>query len=1028
MVCLAVLGVFLLCPDSVGQQKTKKANKESSEEVLAPLPASWVKSMNWRSIGPANMSGRITALSIYEADPTTFYAATASGGLLKTTNNGTSFVHQFDREEAVSIGDVCVAPSDPDVVWVGTGEANPRNSVSYGNGVYKSVDGGKTWKHMGLKETFQIGKILIHPTNPDIVYVGALGRLYGPNPERGLFKTTDGGKSWKKILYKDVNTGVIDMRMHPRDPDTLLVAMWERRRDAFDSFLTKELPEGLDTYDPEVRWGKNAGLYKTTNGGRSFRKITKGLPSSKIGRIGLDWYRTNPNVIYAVVSCENIGKGKQPPPKPYLGIRGFTDKKGAKIFVLVDSPADKAGLESGDIVQKYNKQPIKTYDDLRAEIKNSKIGEVVTITILRENEVKTFRVKLTKEPTPDKRKGVGGPGGPTKLRPYAAYYGGQKENVQHLQGPNAHEYGGIYRSDDAGESWERVNSFNPRPMYFSEIRIDPSNDQKVYILGIRLWRSVDGGNTFKSDRSRGIHADGHALWIDPRDGRHAIIGNDGGIYSTYDAMKTWNHHNYMAMGQFYHVTVDNRQPYHVYGGLQDNGSWGGPSMSLRGGLINADWISIGGGDGFVCRVDPTDPNVVYYESQNGRVRRRNLKTGESSFVTPSRKDKSAPKFRFNWKTPFILSHHNGHILYCAGNYVFRSIDRGEKPRKISPEITLTKRGSATALAESPVDRQVLWVGTDDGAVWVTKDGGDEWTNVTKRFGLKGPRWVATIEASRFAAGRAYVTFDAHRSDDDNPYVFVTEDYGKTWNSISSNLPRGSTRCLREDVKNPNLLYTGTEFGLYASTNRGKTWTKLNNNLPTVAIHEIAVHPTAGEIVAATHGRSLWILDVTPLRQMTGEVIKAKAHLYTPQKVIRWVRKPTRGRHQPRFVGTNPPSSAQIFYSLNAPAKKVELRIFDIEGKVLRVLKGSGKPGLNRIEWDTRKDAPKRKKGKAKKSTSRFRVRRRVPVPNGLYRLMLNVDGKEFTSILRIEADPNFPRTKIVAEDELNEDLLERIRK
>ncbi|MGF1581441.1 MAG: PDZ domain-containing protein [Gemmataceae bacterium] len=1028
---LAVLGLFLVTLELSAQTpKTKTTKKEKPKEVLAKLPASWVKSMNWRSIGPANMSGRITALSVYEADPTIFYAASAGGGLLKTTNNGTSFVHQFDHEETVSLGDVCVAPSDPNVVWVGTGENNPRNSVSYGNGVYKSTDGGKTWKHMGLEKTFQIGKILVHPTNPDIVYVGALGRLYGPNPERGLYKTTDGGKTWKKVLYKDENTGVIDMRMHPRDPDTLIVALWERKRDGFDSFLLKKLPDGIDTYDPVVRWGKNAGLYKTSNGGTTFRKLTKGLPTSQLGRIGLDWYRMNPNVLYAVVSCEKLGKGTPPPPRPYLGVRGRTDEKGAQIFVMIKSPADKVGLETRDIVQKYNDKTIKTYDDLRAEIKNSKIGDTVTLEVLRDSEVKKFEVKLTKAPGPGERKGVGGPGGATKNRPYAAYYGGQKENVQHQQGPDAHEYGGIFRSDDAGESWKRVNSFNPRPMYFSQIRVDPSDDQKVYILGIRLWRSVDGGNTFKSDRSRGIHADGHALWIDPRDGRHAIIGNDGGIYSTYDAMKNWKHHNYMAMGQFYHVTVDNKQPYNVYGGLQDNGSWGGPSQSLRGGLINADWLSIGGGDGFVCRVDPTNPDVVYYESQNGRIRRRNLKTGESGTVSPSSpKKKGAPRYRFNWKTPFILSHHNGKIVYCAGNYVFRSVNRGKNQLKISPEITLTKRGSATALAESALDRLVLWVGTDDGALWVTKDGGAKWTNVTKKVGLKDPRWVSTIEASRFEAGRAYVAFDAHRSDDDNPYLYVTEDYGQTWKPITSNLPRGSTRCLREDVKNPNLLYTGTEFGLYASTDRGETWTKLNNNLPTVAIHEIAVHPTAGEIVAATHGRSLWILDVTALRQMTGEVIKKKAHLYTPQKVTRWIRKPTRGRHQPRFVGSNPPSSAQIFYSLNDEAKKVEATIYNIEGKELATLKGSGKAGLNKIAWNMLTTPKKKKTGKGESSSSSggFRFTRRTRVPNGVYRIVLNVDGQELTTVLRIEPDPNFPRTTVVAEEELDEELLEQIR-
>ncbi len=362
---------------------------------------------------------------------------------------------------------------------------------------------------------------------------------------------------------------------------------------------------------------------------------------------------------------------------------------------------------------------------------------------------------------------------PNKNRPWGFWYGGQRENAQEQQGPDSFEYGGVYKSTDGGESWARVNSVNPRPMYFSQVRVDPTDDKYLYVLGISLYRSTDGGKTFKGDGNNGVHPDQHALWIDPKDGRHMLVGCDGGFYATYDRMDHWDFLNQMAIGQFYNVCVDSRQPYWVYGGLQDNGSWGGPSRSLSGGLLNEDWIAVLGGDGFVCQVDPSDSDVVYAESQDGAMVRRNLKTGQTAGIRPNA-PMDKPAYRFNWNTPFILSHHNPHIFYSGGEYVFRSVEQGDNPKIISPEITRTKRGTATALAESPKNPDVLWAGTDDGALWVTRDGGATWKNVADKVGLPGPRWVASIEPSRFHERRAYVVFDGHRSDDDEPYVFVTE--------------------------------------------------------------------------------------------------------------------------------------------------------------------------------------------------------------------------------------------------------------
>ncbi|MCS6859802.1 MAG: PDZ domain-containing protein [Abditibacteriales bacterium] len=1134
----------------LGHSQESKTNHEA-RLADGVLPVEWTKNLRWRCIGPASMGGRITSIAVYEADPSIYWVGTASGGLLKTTNNGVTFEHQFDREATVSIGAVAVAQSDPNIVWVGTGENNPRNSVSWGDGVYKSTDGGKTWKNMGLRGAFQTGDIVIHPTDPNIVYVGALGRLWGPNKERGLYKTTDGGQTWQQVLYVNDKTGVIDIAMKPDDPDTLLVAMWERQRDGFDSHRgDPPLQDGYDAYDPIKKWGPGSGLYRTTDGGKTWQKITQGLPSSHLGRIGLDWYRKDPKVVYAIVDCQKIGMGT-PPSRVYMGIVGDDAEGGAKLSEITpNSPAAKAGLKVGDLITAVDGKPLKNYNELVEMIRSKKAGDKLKLTITREGKSVEITVTLEdrplsqaqgggrpplfgllgavardeegggvrlgrifsdgnaeraglmeddvikeveKRPVKDmqalteelsklrpgdrvtltvlrgektqqlrlrlEERGVSGPGGASRTRPWAFMYGGQQPNVQDQQGPNSHEYGGVYRSDDAGVTWKRVNSLNPRPMYFSKIRVDPSDDKYVYVLGVSLYRSRDGGKTFTADGNSRVHPDQHALWINPKDGRHMIVGTDGGFYVTYDRMTTWDHLNHAALGQFYHVAVDTRQPYRVVGGLQDNGTWMGPSRSLSSsGTINEDWFVIGGGDGFVCRVDPTDPDLVYYESQDGNMQRRNLRTGAWASIRP--RPVPGKRFRFNWNTPFILSHHNPSIFYCAGNYVFRSVKRGDDLRIISPEIARTGRGTATALAESPRNPDVLWVGTDDGNLWVTQDGGQKWTNVADKVGLPGPRWVASIEPSRFVEGRCYVAFDGHRSDDDEPYVFVTEDFGKTWKSLRANLPTGSTRVLREDVKNQNLLFVGTEFAAFVSLNRGAYWTRLNNNLPTVAVHEFAIHPTAGEVAIATHGRSVWILDITPLRGMTKDALTAPAALYEPNTVIRWRREPTRvsmyGNGHRRYFGENPPNGAQIFYSIHQKAEKASLKILDHEGKVVRELPAQTAPGLHVATWDLSRTpqrpaggggrgggarpegatspqgatgaagaTPPPLEGSGETPTPPSQGRGggfgglggfARPVPAGLYRVVLTVDGKEYTQTLRIENDPVVPEASTANDD------------
>jgi photosystem II stability/assembly factor-like uncharacterized protein len=1113
------------------QELTKKLEelKRQSPSQAKPeegLPAEWVKQLAWRCIGPAAMAGRIVAFSVYEADPTTYWVATASGGLLKTVNNGTTFEHQFDREATVSIGDVCVAPSDRNIVYVGTGENNPRNSVSYGDGVYKSTDGGKTWKNVGLQKSFQIGRIVVHPKNPDIVYVGALGRLYGPNEERGLFKSTDGGKTWNKILYVDDKTGVIDMILNPADPETLIVATWERQRDGFDSHRgDPPLVDGYDAYDPIKKWGPGSGLHKTTDGGKTWKKLTKGLPTSPMGRIGLDFYRKNPNVLYAIIDCQKIGMGTPP---PFLGIQTQEVKEGGVRVTRVEAnrSAAKAGIKTGDVIKAIDKKEIKNPQGLSEALDAHKVGDVLTVQVLRDKETKDISVTLEARPpqgTLGFQPGMANEGiqvldvttngaadkagikpgdvivaidkedvsqsrqvffrlrslnagdkvllkvkrdketrdveltltpAPEANRPHSGMYGGQRENAQHQQGPGSEEYGGIYKSTDCGETWTRINSLNPRPMYFSLVRVDPSDENYLYVGGISLYRSRDGGKTFKPDGDRGVHPDQHALWINPRDGRHILVGCDGGFYVTYDRMEHWDHLNNQAIGQFYHVAVDSKLPYHVYGGLQDNGSWGGPSRSLSGsGPVNDDWIVVSGGDGFVCRVDPYNPDLVYFESQDGNVGRRNLRTGERGTIRP-RAQQGLKPYRFNWNTPFILSSHNPRILYSGGNYVFRSVKQGDELKPISPEIARTGRGTATALAESPRNPDVLWAGTDDGNLWITRDGGVKWTNVADKVGLPGPRWVATIEASRYAEGRAYVVFDGHRSDDDEPYVYLTEDFGQTWKSLRGSLPTGSTRVLREDIQNPNLLYLGTEFAAFASIDRGKSWTKINNNLPTVAVHEFAQHPTAGEMVAATHGRSLWVLDVTALRQMTPESLKAKATLFRPNTVVRWRAEPQRGspygNGSRNYVGQNPPPGAQLFFALGKKPEKVSLKVLDYAGRTMQEFPVKAEAGLQHVSWNLARAAERRGGGtggpggggRAGGSGGPARAggggggraggQQGGPpqgggafpgggffgqtVPSGTYRVVLTVDGEEFSQPLRIEADPTLPTSVLAADD------------
>jgi photosystem II stability/assembly factor-like uncharacterized protein len=1122
---------------------TDTAVKGTAEGVL---PGAISSQFKWRNIGPANMGGRITALAVNEADPCMYWVATASGGLLKTVNNGTTFEHQFDQETSVSIGDVVVSPSNPSILYVGTGENNPRNSVSYGDGVYKSIDGGKTWKNVGLKKTYQTGKIVIHPTNPDIVYVGALGRLYGNNEDRGVFKTEDGGKTWAKVHFVDDKTGVIDMRMDPTDPNTIIAGYWEHKRDEFDGFFgTPPVP---DSYGPVVTHGAGGGLFKTTDGGKTWKKLTAGLPTAKLGRIGLDYSRKTKGMIVAIIDTEKVGTGSAGGGAYFGSVMDDAENKGgAKLStVTTDSPAAKAGLKDGDLVTKVDDKKITNADELIASYQEKKAGDKIKITILREmkeqvievtlgtrpveapaanapvptagfsvgrggesgvpvstiveggpaakaglkdgdvitaidgkgvSNIQDYRTALTGKKEGDKAKFtvkrgmdtkefevvLGAPaanaGGPVRgqnpSKPYGLGLGGQQPNVQTRQGKDGFETGGIFLSKDNGDTWTRVNSLNPRPMYFSQIRIDPTDDKTLYVLcdtPSPIYRSTDGGARFENMRTAGgVHADAHSLWINPKDGRHLIIGGDGGFYVTFDKGEKWDHLNNFALGQFYHIAVDNRKPYRVYGGLQDNGSWGGPSDTLkRTGPVNEDWVFVSGGDGFVCRVDQTDPDLVYTESQGGAISRRNYRTGEQAGIRPPRAD-NAEALRFNWNTPFILSSHNPGIFYNGAQFVFRSVKKGDELKQISPDLTRTKAGSMIALAESPKNPDILWAGTDDGFVWVTKDGGVKWENVTeniKKAGLPDFRCVGTIEPSRDKLGRCYIAFDAHRSNDDKPYLFVTDDQGATWKPISGNLPEfGSTRCLREDYVNPNILYCGTEFGAYVSLNRGGSWAKLGGGLPTVACHEFAQPTTANELVVGTHGRSVWVLDINAIRQMKTETLTTAVTLFTPSPAVRW-RLNANGASpysetDRKFAGENPTRGATIDLFIKENAKKASLKVLDVTGKTVWEYSGTapatgGRPnpdavgapgapattrapgkaltesGLHRINWNLSSGGGGGRGGFGNQARA------------GVYKVLLTVDDKEYTQSITIELDPNLPKDAILTE--YDEESIEAERK
>lgn len=863
-----------------------------------------LQGFKFRPIGPAVMMGRLDDIEGAEKDPMIMYLGFATGGVWKSTDGGNHWLSLFDEMPVTSIGDIAIAPSDPNVVYVGTGEPNNRQSSSIGGGVYKTTDGGKTWANVGLVETQSIGRIVVHPTDPNIVYVAAVGHLFGPNPERGLYKSIDGGKNWKLAKFIDNDTGFIDVAIDPVNPKVLYAASFQRRR---------------------TWWGTNgggagSGLWKTMDAGETWTKITGGgFPANKdgiLGRIGISIFRAKPTTLYMIAE---------------VGAEG-----GISVNVGDDGLAPKNGA---------NGQPLPCCGD------------------------------------PGSRNGP--------------------------------DRSGVWRSDDAGKTWTFLSNVNNRPIYYSQIRVDPTNDKKVFQGGASAQMSFDGGKTWNGLNGTG-HGDYHAIWINPKDPRNVAVGHDGGLDISNDGGFTWDYHNDMALGQFYQVSADMRRPYWVCGGLQDNQAWCGPSaVRAQFGAVNTDWYTIAGGDGFYTRQDPTDWTIAYGEAQNASMSRYDLRNGTQKSITPratvggpasanaggagggrgggmgnvTNQPAKVDEFRFYWNAPFEISPHDPATVYIAGQYFFKSTNRGDTWTMNGKDLTrnldrfgmpiMNVPGNApmaskhdgygensviTQVRESPAKPGVIWVGTDDGNLQVSQDGGVTFTNVAAAVpglanmpsvGAPGAVQISRIEPSNFDPATAYVAFDNHRNDDWKPYLFKTTDYGKTWTNVTGDLPvKGNINALREDPVNPNLLFVGTEFNLFVSIDGAKSWKLFSTGLPTVRVDDILIHPREKDLIIATHGRSLWIADdISPLEQLAsaaGTTVK----LFDPRPAVQWKSDLTATRRATarQFRGDNPQGGTAFSFWAQSDMGDAKFEVLNAQGQVVSTMNMPAKAGMNRVQW------------------------------------------------------------------------------
>ena len=855
-------------------------------DILAQK-ADMLTTYSWRAIGPANMGGRVTDIDGVPGDTSTFYVSGADGGIHKTTDGGVSFKPIFENQRAYSIGALTLAPSDKNVLWVGTGEGDPRNSVGYGWGVYRSVDGGDSWKHLGLKETERIKRIVVDPNNPDVACVCALGKEWGPNKERGVFKTTDGGKTWDKILYIDENTGCADLAMENENPRIMYAGMWTFRRKPW------RFDDG----------GQNTAIYKTTDGGATWEKMMNGLPQTDMARPGIHIAQSDPNIIYLM-----------------------TEFKGG---------------------------------------------------------------------------------------------------------------GTAFRSEDKGAHWTLVNddpNINFRPFYYSDVRVDPKRPNILFSISGRLSRSKDSGASWEQIATT-VHGDHQALWIDPENPSYILNGSDGGFQRSFDGGDSWEVINNIELSQFYQIQVDNLKPYNVYGGLQDNGTWVGPSNSLyEAGILKRHWKGLAYGDGYYAEPIPGNEHLVYTNLQGGVPFLVDSRYGNVQTIHPYPKIVGSAgdaienhNYRFNWDAPIHISPHDPETVYIGGNVIFKSQDRGNSWEVISPDLTTNDKSKQRSsggtiyqdntaaefhctvlyIAESPLQKGVIWAGTDDGNIQLTSDGGASWNKLNDRIkGLPEYSWISKIHASEHDAGTAFIVVDQHRMNDFSPYIFMTENFGNTWQKISTDLPQDDyVKVVRQDPHNPNLLFAGMEHGIYASWNKGKNWEKINIDLPNVSVRDLRIHKRDRDLIVGTHGRGAYILDdIRPLEELTSAEGK-ELHLFPVREAVLWNmfwRLENLGDRT--YKAKNPEYGAYINFYLNQDTKEpIDIQIKDGSGNLITTLTHKqAKKGINRVVWDLGYDGAQPLKNKVKEGFSYGSIRPKV-VP-GTYKAHIAHKGINVNTEINIVGD------------------------
>jgi photosystem II stability/assembly factor-like uncharacterized protein len=879
---------------------TGKDILESIQKREEKRETSIFKNYPVRNVGPVVQGGRITDIAVNPHNSKDYYLAFASGGIFKTENNGITFKSVFDHWGSLTIGDICMAPSDPEIIWVGTGENNSSRSSYAGSGLYRSTDGGITWEFKGLESTQHTGRIIIHPEDPDIVWVAAMGNLYTHNPERGVFKTVDGGRNWEKTLYVNDSTGAIDLVIHPEDPDILWATMWERTRKAWNF----------------KGHGPGSGIYKSKDGGDSWRLVMDGIENPEYtGRIGIDICLSTPNILYAIVDSQLETKKEKKREEDELMASDFIDME-PEIFFRLENQKINDFLKENDFPERYTAEIIKTE--------------------IREGKYK-----------------------PSSL---AEYLGNANNALFDTEIRGAE----VYWSDNYGETWEKTHDFWLEGVYytygyyFGEIRVSPKDPDVIFIFGVPLLKSRDGGkNYFRIDTIGDVHADHHAMWIDPADSDHILLGNDGGLYVTYDEGRAWDHINNIPAGQFYTVSVDMEEPYNIYGGLQDNGVLMGPSTSVPN--ETRSWEYLFGGDGMFVIPDPRNHQVVYVGYQFGNYYRINRNAGERKFIAPKH-DIGEEPLRFNWRTPLLMSDHNPDILYIGAQKVFRSMDSGENWVPISDDLTNNipngnvPYSTITCIEESSLRFGLLYAGTDDGNVQVSRDAGFSWQKINN--GLPERKWVTRLYPSALDESRVFVSFSGYRDDDFRTYVYRSDDYGNTWEPINGNVVHEAVNVILEDPFLEGLLYMGTDHGTYVSFNNGQEW-QLMSPIPNVANYDMVVHPKAHDLVIGTHGRSIYVLPLEPIRKIAEKDLQTDFLVFEPSKITH-----SKNWGEKRYpFSTNRNPSYRLFYYLPDAGKTVKFEVIQNRNVLREVSFITEEKGFNYFEWDLKIKKPDTKNSK-----------------------------------------------------------------